>query len=451
MMKRSICGSGLCAVLLAGLAGCSSSSSGGTVTTKSDASTKPDSGGTKPDGGHDAATSKPEAGEVSEGGVALDAGPPRTVLVTYAGTAPTTVFAVNLDTNAIVGKVTSTDSDAITDTSNRYAPFLINQHDGNVVLINSTTWTADGNWSVALPVDGGVNGTDPVAVGVASESQVYVLRNTSNVIDVFDVTTPVDGGAPTTSIDLSSLVQPADEDGVVDPAAAVYVASSKRLYVVLENIDTYAVDDFMGSYDTICTQTISTVIAIDTTTNKVVSLNGSGPGGGIALAGFDPTSAVYDAAGGRILLFEAGCNPAATSDGGAPGALKQRGVEAVDLTANTSKVLLDASTQGFPGNLVYIDPTHAVVGFTYPTYVAYSWDPTSATLGAALPNAPQLFDSDGNGNLVGASVNYGDGGSATTDIVSMSIATGKVTTLQSNVIDLGTGGYLSSVGVWPRP
>jgi hypothetical protein len=66
-------------------------------------------------------------------------------------------------------------------------------------------------------------------------------------------------------------------------------------------------------------------------------------------------------------------------------------------------------------------------------------------------NAPQTFDYDGNGNLVGASVVYGDAGAATTNIFSMPLATpNDITVLQSNVIDLGDG-YVASVGVWPRP
>jgi hypothetical protein len=210
----------------------------------------------------------------------------------------------------------------------------------------------------------------------------------------------------------------------------------------------------MGNELTACQTTPSSVIAIDTMTNAVVSLGGTAPGGGIALSGFDPSGpagVVHDVAGNRLLIAEAGCNPAPTSDGGAPGAVKLRGVEQVDLTANTSKILLDASDQGFPGNLVYIDPTHAVLGFIYPVPAVFLWDPTSTTIGAQLMNAPQTFDYDGNGNLVGASVVYGDAGAATTNIFSMPLATpNDITVLQSNVIDLGDG-YVASVGVWPRP
>jgi hypothetical protein len=444
MKKKSMVRGGSFAAMLVACGSGSTPSSG-----EKDASPRSDGNTPKLDaaadsGATDAGQKGNEAG--AEGGAVT-----RHVLVTYDGTSPTTMFAVDVATGAIDGKVTTLDTQAITDTTNSLAPFLLNQSLDTIDRIDPASWTVDGSWSVALPGDSGGAYSDPYAVVVASESQVYAIRYLSNVIDIFDMTKPADGGKRTGVIDLSSLVQPADKDGNVEATGAVYVASSKLLYVVLGNIDTYATDAYMGSFDTICVSTKSSVIAIDTVKNKVVTLGGAAPGGGIALEGYDPSSVVYDAKGSRLLVFEAGCNPAPTADGGPPGMIRQRGVEQVDLTSKTSKILLDASAQGFPGNLVYIDETHAAIGFIYPSYAAFAWDPTSTTLGASLPNAPQTFDYDGNGNLVGASVDYGDGGTATTDILSMSLATGKVTTLQSNVIVLGGAGYVGSVGVWPRP
>ena len=66
--------------------------------------------------------------------------------------------------------------------------------------------------------------------------------------------------------------------------------------------------------------------------------------------------------------------------------------------ANTSKTLLDASDQGFPGTLVDVSAQQAVVGFVYPTYKAFMWNPTLSNLGSELPGAPQAFDYDGHGN-----------------------------------------------------
>ena len=409
-----------------------------------DVKTTPDSGG-EADAATDAKKPIHEAGSDATG----DGGPPtRHVLVTYNG-APTSttsaMFAVNLTTRAIDGTLTIGGTDSVTDTSNASAPFVMNDQLDVIDRVDPTTWHIDGSWSVALPGDAGGNLSYPWAVVVATESQVYVVRNGSNVIDVLDTTTAPDGGKPTAQIDLSGLVQP-NTGGTVGAAAAAYVPTSKLLYVVLQNVAPTFVDG-----DLLCAPTVATVVAVDTTTNTLVRLGDAGPGGAIALHGYDPIEqgAVYDAQNHRLLVFEAGCNAAPTTDGGAPGALTGRGVEEIDLTTNTSKILLEANGQGYPGNLVYIDEHDAVVGFSYPT-AAFKWDPTTTTLGDPLPNAPELFDYDGAGNLVGAVVNYGDGGAAVTNIVSMSLSTGAVTTLRSNVVNVDNG-WLASVGVWPRP
>ncbi len=378
---------------------------------------------------------------------------PSHVLVTYSGTSsakkPSALVAVNLTTHAVDGILRTTDSQAVTDTSNASAPFLLNQSHDVVDEVDPKTWTVAGSWSVAIPGDAGGDYSDPYAVSVATESEVYVLRYNVNVIDVLDITTPADGGKPAHSVDLTPLAQ-AKGDGVVHAVAGVYVPESKLLYVVLENLNLDTELDYKGTYYTLCSGTTSSVIAIDTVHDKVKSLGGSAPGGGIALKEFDPTAVVYDAVGERLLLLNAGCHPAPATMGGAPGAQQQAGIEEVPLGGGATTVLLDTSAQtGFPGSFVYVGPTEAVVAFQYPT-ATYRWDPTKSELGAALPNAPDVFDYDGAGNLVGASVSYGDGGTATTDIVSMSLATGDATTLQSNVLPLGDG-YISSVGVWPRP
>jgi hypothetical protein len=384
------------------------------------------------------------------------------LLVAYNGTTnlstPSSVVAVNLVTKAIDGTISSADSEAIVDTSNSVAPFLLNQTLDTVVEIQG--WSGGGSWTIPANPGDGAPTDDPYAVSVAAGNSLYVVSYASNDIYVYDLGSP--GSPPTARIPLALYLQPGDADGFVDATAAVYDAKTGLLYVVLGNIntalttsggDTY---DYMGSYETLCATTTSSVIAIDTTNNGVVSLQGSAPGGGIALKGYDPSGpqgVVFDTLNNRLLILEAGCNPPPTTDGGAPGAVQQRGVEAVDLTARTSSIVLDASSQGFPGNLVYVSETEAVVSFIYPTNTAFHWNPTETTLGAAIPTAPQSFDYDGNGNLVGANVNYPttDGGAMTTDIVSVSLATGNVTVLQSNPVTLGDYGLVASVGVWPRP
>jgi hypothetical protein len=449
MNKMTTILGGACLTLLG--ASCSSSSS---PTMMADAGQHHDSGtGTKEDakggGTKEAGGARDTGGTPHKEAGGGDAGSATHVLVTYAGTTPgSTLVAVNLATKAVDGTLNSSDSDVITVSNNASAPFLLEQSEDQVVELEpAAPWKAEGSWSVALTADTGQSDADPVAVLVTSDSQAYVARYDSNQLDIINLSEAVDGGKAMGTFDLSTLVQTGDDDGLVDVQALVYVAATSRVYVVMANNAAYAyVND---TPYTLCGTTKATVTAIDTTGNALVNLDGTGKGGSIELVGADPTSVVYDPVGGRILVFEAGCSPAATTDGGTPGALQQAGVEAVDLSTSTSAMLLQSNSQGYPGNLVLIDSTHAVIGWSYPT-IAYVWDPTMTSLGAALPNAPQLFDYDGHGNLVGANINYGDGGAGTTDIVSMSLATGDVTVLQANVLTVGNS-YIASVNTWPKP
>src|SRR5262249_15520841 len=151
---------------------------------------------------------------------------------------------------------------------------------------------------------GGDAYSDPNAVFVAAGNKGYVLRYTRNKIAVIDTTQTVDGGAPTKTIDLSSLVQAQDRDGLVDMTAGYYV--SGKLYVLLANIDKSLVSS--DGFTILCAQTTETIIAIDVASDQVTSLGGTGPGGGIALTGYNPAislagpSFVYDAANNRFLV-----------------------------------------------------------------------------------------------------------------------------------------------------
>jgi hypothetical protein len=463
-------------VLVASAVGCGSSSTtthgvdGGTMRdgeATHDGGEKKDSGGSHHDAGHDAGkTTKKDSGGEKDSGkggskdsghgtkdTGVDASVGRHLLVTYDGTgsttAPSTMFAVNMQTHAIDGTIHLQDSQAITDTSNIAAPFMLEQSLDVVSEIDPLSWSFLGSWSVATSSDGGT--ADPYAVSVATESKVYVVRYDVNQIDVLDISTATDAGKATSNIDLSSLAQP-QGDGVVHASAAAYDPTSKLLYVVLQNININDVVYYQGSPYTVCPGTVSSLIAIDTTSDTVQSLGGAAPGGGIALKGYDPQSLFYDKMGARLLLVHAGCNGDPTSDGGMPGALKQAGVEEINLSTHATDILLDTSTvPGFPGSFVVASKTAAAIGFNYPTAV-YFWDPSTKALGKILSKDLMAFDYDGNGNLVGAAVipAVTDGGAATTNIVSVSMTDGTVTPWLMNVIPLGGYGYPASAGVWPR-
>jgi len=291
--------------------------------------------------------------------------------------------------------------------------------------------------------------SDPQAVLVGAGPKAYVLRYNRNLVGILDTSSAVDGGVPIGSVDLSGEVQAAS-DGYVQPVAGVYVAAQQRVYLLLANINRNDVVD--NGFDLLCSQTTPTVVAIDTTTDMLVDLNGSAAGSGWPLVGFSPVfgpaALAYDAqtgTKGRLLVLEAGCYGTA-GDGGV-GALTRREIESLDLSTGTATELLDLTTQAFPGGLTYIDAHHAIVQLD----TAYVWDPTTTMLGAAIPNAPDAFVYDGAGNLLGVTSDYGaDGGFEGYAVVSVAVATGAVTTLGSNPFTL-TSGFLGGVALWPAP
>jgi hypothetical protein len=284
---------------------------------------------------------------------------------------------------------------------------------------------------------------------VGAGTKAYVLRYTRNLVAILDTSKNADGGVPTGSVDLSSELQ-SGGDGYVQPVAGVYVASQQRVYVLLANINRNDVVD--NGFDLLCASTTPTVVAIDTTSDTLVDLNGSAAGNGWPLVGysplFGPGALAYDAttgAAGRLLVLDAGCYAKAT-DGGV-GALTKREVESVDLATGAAAELLDLTSQAFPSSLTYIDAHHAVVQLD----TAYAWDPTTTALGAAIPNAPDAFVYDGAGNLLGVTSSYAaDGGFEGYDVVSVTVSAGTVTKLGSNPFTL-TGGFLGGVTLWPAP
>ena len=123
----------------------------------------------------------------------------------------------------------------------------------------------------------------------------------------------------------------------------------------------------------------------------------------------------------------------------------RREVEAISLANGSTQPLLDLTSAAFPQAIYYIDSQHVILLLD----TAYTWDPSSTTLGPAIPNAPDTFDVDRQGNLVGVTQNYGaDGGPSTVSVVSVSSGDGGVTTLGQNPFSL-TNGYFGGAQLWP--
>jgi hypothetical protein len=389
------------------------------------------------------------------GGDAADAAvaPPSRLLLSYNGGTSSELVAFGMQSKAVDGRMTYGDYLG-TAYVGPAAPWLLEQSTDIVARLDAQKpWVVDSSWSVAMNdlTDAGYaqSYSDPQAVLVGAGTKAYVLRYTRNLVGIIDTSATVDGGVPTGSIDLSSEVQAAG-DGYVQPVAGVYVAAQNRVYVLLANINRN--DVVANGFDLLCSTTTPTVVAIDTTSDTLVDLNGAAAGHGWPLVGFSPLlgpgALAYDGqtgANGRLLVLDAGCYGKA-ADGGV-GALTKREVESIDLGTGAATELLDLTTQAFPSGLTTIDAHHAIVQLD----MAYMWDPTTTTLGAAIPNAPDAFVYDGAGNLVGVKGNYGgDGGFEGYDVVSVTVAGGTVTKLGSNPFTL-TGGFLGGVALWPAP
>jgi hypothetical protein len=430
------------------------------------------------DGGTDASvltdssapdSSSPDGAEntdSSQGGDADAAPPPPTrLLLSLNGSTQSELAAFGLQSRVVDGRLVYPDyigTTVITPSS----PFLLEQGNDIVARLDPLQpWVTRSSWNVALndyQADAGLSTSysDPIAVVVGAGTKAYVLRYTRNLIAVIDTASDVDGGAPMKTIDLSSQVQ-AGGDGYVEMSAGWFDPANNYVYVLLANINR---NNYCGGYCFYCSNTNPQIVAIDTATDQLVSLAsdaGGDAGGtsGVALPGynpaFGPTAMVYDPPNNRLLVLHNGCNPP-TADGGA-GPVERREVDAFSLTDGTTKRLLDLTGSPFPTALFYADQHHVIVQLD----TAYMWDPTTPTLGPAIPNAPQAFGLDGQGNLVGISQLFAaDGGPGGWSITSVTPADGGVTVIGSqdpfyvdggDAGDLFASGFVNGAQLWPAP
>jgi hypothetical protein len=376
-----------------------------------------------------------------------EASAPRLLMTYAAATGELVGFDVNKGN--VLGRL-ATPGFAIVEKSGGDYFALETGQDLVVRLDPASQWKPIASWNVAMnDADSGSFGSaDPVQVIEVAANKAYVLRYDRNRIAIIDPSQSADAGAPTGSIDLSALVQAGDTDGSVEASGAVYDPASKRLYVTLSNIDLNNVID-NGVYQ-LCGTTVSTLIAIDTTTDTLVTLGDGGPGGAVALKGIAPQNGylggvVLDPVGRRVLVMSTGCNVLA-GDGGV-GALTGRVIEAVDLGTLTSTVLLDANAQQYPGVFTYIDGAHALVQFGFFSPVTYQWIPTQNALGPALPVTPDVFDFDYAGSrILGPQQTYAtDGAVGPMNVIAVPISGDAGATILGTSPFLQTGGFEGNV------
>jgi hypothetical protein len=404
-------------------------------------------GGTPP-------TGQPPGGDSGPTPMCSDStGAPQRLLVSVNHAAASELAAFNLQTRMVDGRLTYPSKLGATWSMND-APYLLEQSIDVVAKLDAKEpWKTVGSWNVGDMTDAGY--TNPLAIVVPSCAKGYVVKARRNTISVVDTTKS--GSAPT-AIDLSGLLQTDDHDGKVEPTSAVWVPKKKRIYALLGNIDLTRVAS--DGFTALCAPTHPAIVAIDPDTDQLAPLSGTGPGGSILLQGYSPvygTPLFYDDALDRLIVLEAGCNMD-SGDGGA-GPIARRRIEAVSLATGQVTTLLSLDNADFPYALLYVDAARALVGFVDQITFepkAFMWDPSSNSLGAALPVPLQYAAHDGKGNAVGAYATTVDGGPgfAIASVPFTDAGTiDAVTVLGENPFadNDSTKSFLSGAEVWPRP
>ncbi|HEY2517475.1 MAG TPA: hypothetical protein VGI39_41665 [Polyangiaceae bacterium] len=384
--------------------------------------------GSPVDSSHDAPSNGGDAGDAG-----ADAAPSTFLLVTETATfAQSTLVA--LDVARGTGTSFSYAGGGV-NVATTAGPWALEQSNDLVVRLDpNVPATPLGSWSVAEPSDAGgfFAHANPYAVAEVG-AKAYVALFNRNVVPVLDTTQSPDAGAPAKTIDLRALLQDGG-DGNVEASAAFYDATRKRVWLVLGNLH-------QGGNFLACVAGLkSEVVAIDTTTDALLPQV-------YPLTGYNPSSVVYDPAGDRLLVMNAGCN-AAFADGG-EGALTGASLEQIALATGQSTTLVDTREQGGYGSLLYVDAHHAFVSFAgYPTSTTYAWDPAQTTLGAMLQNTPDGFVWDGHALLGPKQIYLADGGLAQAIAEEVDPATGVATQLVTFPV-FAPGDYWESVGLWP--
>jgi len=398
------------------------------------------------------------AGDGAASDAGGDAGPvPTRLLLSYNGATNSELVALDPATGKVDGRYVYPARFGTT-YARGATPFLLEQAIDVVARLDEREpWKVVSTWNVRGDdgKDGGASYADPAAVVVSAADKAYVLRFNRNRIFVIDPREVADGGAEKKAIDLSSFLQAGDTDGVVEPTAAVFVPSRKRLYVLLNGVDLSKVAADGFTY--LCSALKSSIVAIDTDTDQVVSAGGAGPGGSLLLdvhnvpLGID---LVYDATKDAILVLGAGCNT--DSGGGVAGPVVRRMVQEVALANGALTTRVDLSASGFPLGFQYVSSSLALIGFFGEVY---AWDPRTTALGPKLPGNLESFVHDGQGSVYGTRVTTGPDGGSAVEVVRTTVpaadagadaAPPAVQILATDPFASGKGGFLNGAELWPR-
>jgi hypothetical protein len=194
-------------------------------------------------------------------------------------------------------------------------------------------------------------------------------------------------GTQTGLVSLGAFLDPSDGDGSTEPDALYYDAATHRAYFVLPRTNIFS-GSGATDYTPLCPPTPALVIALDTTTDQVIDLNGDAGGQGIALPLVAPGYAT-DPVSGKLYVVYDGCAET-TADGG--WSRVQAGIASLDLATGASTPLYAVNTNAFLGGLFATGTSFLVAEDSD----LRPWSPTTpATLGAPLADVP-------NGAVVGS-------------------------------------------------
>jgi hypothetical protein len=362
------------------------------------------------------------------------------------------VTAVDWGTKQIAGSTAFnnvTSGDALAFTRGGRA-FMLERSDDKLVIQQAQPWLAAK--TVDLTANAPANGNDPFAV-ISTGTKAYVPLYHRNAIAIVDVNL----GTVTGSVDLSSFTDAADADGLVDVFDGAYDPTSHRAYFLLQRIPQLeqGIEPDRASH---CISVQPAIVAVDTTNDQLVDLNGDAGGTAAVLLGQNPSAFVPDLAGGRLLVVDAGCYSAeggtldeAGADAQASVVRSGRGIEALSLASGTSAWVYTHNAPGRLSGLVWVDSTRAFIAIDggkdefYATHW-HSWNPTTpATIGAEVTGFPLSARYLGNNKIVGLSFQTVDGGSADA-VVSFDVGSSTTTTLVPDLF--GSSSYYGDYNGW---
>jgi hypothetical protein len=300
----------------------------------------------------------------------------------------------------VLGRLALDDQDSVPYVS-RGRAFVLSRAKGKLVVLDpKNPHVAERTIDINDSPEAGAYSSNPRTAIVSTGNKAYVARYASNTVKIVDLA----AGTASGSIDLAPAMAAADPDGFVDVEDGVYEPSSKRVYFLLQRIDQF---DFSGTapdFVSRCLAHHGMIVAVDTTSDQLVDLNGAATGVGIELLGNNPGTLILDK--DRLIVSDTGCY--VDADGGT--AREGRGIEAIALGTGTPSWLYQTTSLDRLGGILWLDATHAYVrkGSRW-----YEWNPTQTTLGneVSLPLAP-VFDGTRILGLKAVAADAGDAGTA---------------------------------------